>query len=166
MVSAAFQREGTVNQREGQIITEYLAVLVESRIKCETTHTSPDILTEKGLTPWTKAISPMALSYLMFRWPCWQEMTMNWAHRLCQETATESICSVNTLRQKSLVNQSKSSTPMRIGKDLRAKMLLGKKKKKHRPHHFPTACCFRKTQPWHFADIGFHSFSRPYQLVL
>ena len=41
----------TVNQREGQIITEYLAVLVESRIKCETTHTSPDILTEKGLTP-------------------------------------------------------------------------------------------------------------------
>ena len=42
-------------QREGQIITEYLAVLVESRIKCETTHTSPDILTEKGLTPWTKA---------------------------------------------------------------------------------------------------------------
>ena len=58
----------TVNQREGQIITEYLAVVVESRIKhgacillqapwikCETTHTSPDILTEKGLTPWTKA---------------------------------------------------------------------------------------------------------------
>ena len=41
----------TVNQREGQIITEYLAVLVESRIKRETTHTSPDILTEKGLTP-------------------------------------------------------------------------------------------------------------------
>ena len=41
----------TVNQREGQIITEYLAVLVESRIKCETAHTSPDILTEKGLTP-------------------------------------------------------------------------------------------------------------------
>ena len=39
-----------VNQREGQIITEYLAVLVESRIKCETTHISPDILTEKGLT--------------------------------------------------------------------------------------------------------------------
>ena len=36
----------SVNQREGQIITEYLAVLVESRIKCETTHTSPDILTE------------------------------------------------------------------------------------------------------------------------
>ena len=30
------QREGTVNQRVGQIITEYLAVLVESRIKCET----------------------------------------------------------------------------------------------------------------------------------
>ena len=45
------QTEGTVNQREGQIITEYLAVLVESRIKCETTPTSPDILTEKGLTP-------------------------------------------------------------------------------------------------------------------
>ena len=45
------QREGTVNQREGQIITEYIAVLVESRIKCETTHTSPDILTEKNLTP-------------------------------------------------------------------------------------------------------------------
>ena len=42
---------GPVNQREGQIITEYLAVLVESRIKCETTHTSPDISTEKGLTP-------------------------------------------------------------------------------------------------------------------
>ena len=42
---------GPVNQREGQIITEYLAVLVESRIECETTHTSPDILTEKGLTP-------------------------------------------------------------------------------------------------------------------
>ena len=42
---------GQVNQREGQIITEYLGVLVESRIKCETTHTSPDILTEKGLTP-------------------------------------------------------------------------------------------------------------------
>ena len=41
----------TVNQREDQIITEYLAVLVESRIKCETTQTSPDILTEKGLTP-------------------------------------------------------------------------------------------------------------------
>ena len=41
----------TVNQREGQIITEYLAVLVESRIKCETTHTSPNILTEKGLMP-------------------------------------------------------------------------------------------------------------------
>ena len=36
----------TVNQREGQIITEYLAVLVQSRIKYETTHTSPDILTE------------------------------------------------------------------------------------------------------------------------
>ena len=47
---------GLVNHREGQIITEYLAVLVESRIKCETTHTSPDILTEKGLMPWTKAI--------------------------------------------------------------------------------------------------------------
>ena len=45
----------TVNQREGQIVTEYLAVLVESRIKCETTHTNPDILTEKGLIPWTKA---------------------------------------------------------------------------------------------------------------
>ena len=47
MVSAA------VNQREGEIITEYLAVSVESRIKCEITctHTSPDILTEKGLTP-------------------------------------------------------------------------------------------------------------------
>ena len=45
----------TVNQRKGQIITEYPAVLVESRIKCETTYTSPDILTEKGLTPWTKA---------------------------------------------------------------------------------------------------------------
>ena len=29
---------------------------MESRIKCETTHTSTDILTEKGLTPWTKAI--------------------------------------------------------------------------------------------------------------
>ena len=43
------------NQRENQIITEYLAVLVESRIECETTHTSTDILTEKGLTPWTKA---------------------------------------------------------------------------------------------------------------
>ena len=42
-------------QREGQIVTKYLAVLVESRIKCETTHTNPDILTEKGLTPWTKA---------------------------------------------------------------------------------------------------------------
>ena len=42
---------GPVNQREGQIITEYLAVLVESRIECETTHTSTDILTEKGLTP-------------------------------------------------------------------------------------------------------------------
>ena len=28
---------GLVNQREGQIITEYLAVLVESRIECETT---------------------------------------------------------------------------------------------------------------------------------
>ena len=43
---------GPVNQREGQIITEYLAVLMESRIKCETTHTSPDILTEiYGLTP-------------------------------------------------------------------------------------------------------------------
>ena len=44
---------GPVNQNEGQIITEYLAVLVESRNKCETTHTrtSPDILTEKGLTP-------------------------------------------------------------------------------------------------------------------
>ena len=53
---------------------------------------------------------------------------MNWAHRLCQETARESICSVNMLRQKSLVNQSKSSTHMRIGNDLRAKMLLGKKK--------------------------------------
>ena len=42
---------GPVNQREGQIITEYLAVLVESRIECETTHTSTDNLTEKGLTP-------------------------------------------------------------------------------------------------------------------
>ena len=42
---------GPVNQREGQIITKYLAVLVESRIECETTHTSTDILTEKGLTP-------------------------------------------------------------------------------------------------------------------
>ena len=32
--------------------TEYLAILMESRIKCETTqYTSPDILTEKGLTP-------------------------------------------------------------------------------------------------------------------
>ena len=41
-----FSEGGPVNQREGQIITEYLAVLVESRIKCETTHTSPDILTE------------------------------------------------------------------------------------------------------------------------
>ena len=30
---------GPVNQREGQIITEYLAVLVESRIKCETSYT-------------------------------------------------------------------------------------------------------------------------------
>ena len=47
---------GPVNQREGQIITEYLAVLLENRIECETTHTSTDILTEKGLTPWTKAI--------------------------------------------------------------------------------------------------------------
>ena len=47
---------GPVNQREGQIIIEYLAVLVESRIECETTHTSTDILTEKGLTPWTKAM--------------------------------------------------------------------------------------------------------------
>ena len=46
---------GPVNQREGQIITEYLTVLVESRIECETTQTSTDILTEKGLTPWTKA---------------------------------------------------------------------------------------------------------------
>ena len=35
---------------EGHIITEYLAVVVESRIKCEITHTSPDILTAKGLT--------------------------------------------------------------------------------------------------------------------
>ena len=34
---------GPVNQKEGKIITEYLAVLVESRIKHETTHTSPDI---------------------------------------------------------------------------------------------------------------------------
>ena len=41
----------TVNQREGQIITEYLAVVVQTRIKCETTHTSSDILTEKGPTP-------------------------------------------------------------------------------------------------------------------
>ena len=47
---------GPVNQREGQVITEYLAVLVESMIECETTHTSTDILTEKGLTPWTKAM--------------------------------------------------------------------------------------------------------------
>ena len=55
MVSSAFcflllanskSEGGPVNQREGQIITEYLDVLVESRIKCETTHTSPDILTE------------------------------------------------------------------------------------------------------------------------
>ena len=52
MVSSAFllanskSEGGPVNQWEGQIITEYLAVLVESRIKCETTHTSPDILTE------------------------------------------------------------------------------------------------------------------------
>ena len=51
MVSSAFlanskSEGGPINQREGQIITEYLAVLVESRIKCETTHTSPDILTE------------------------------------------------------------------------------------------------------------------------
>ena len=37
----------TVNQREGQIITEYLAVVVESRMKCETTHTSPGILTDE-----------------------------------------------------------------------------------------------------------------------
>ena len=51
MVSAAFQCWPTVNQREGQIITEYLAAVLESRIKCETTHTSPDILTKKGLTP-------------------------------------------------------------------------------------------------------------------
>ena len=57
----------TVNQREGQIITEYLAVVVESRIKCETTHSSPDILTEKGLTPWTKASSGVELvSYTDF----------------------------------------------------------------------------------------------------
>ena len=53
MVSSAFSKSegGLVNQREGQIITEYLAVLVESRIECETTQTSTDILTEKGLTP-------------------------------------------------------------------------------------------------------------------
>ena len=50
VVSSAFRRR-PVNQREGQIITEYLAVLVESRIKCETTHTNPDILTEKDLMP-------------------------------------------------------------------------------------------------------------------
>ena len=50
-----FSEGGPVNQREGQIINEYLAVLVENRIKCETTHTSPDILTEKVLMPWTKA---------------------------------------------------------------------------------------------------------------
>ena len=61
MVSSALANSksegGPVNQREGQIITEYLAVLVESRIECETIHTSTDILTEKGLTPWTKAKS-------------------------------------------------------------------------------------------------------------
>ena len=58
MVSFAFHvlansksEGGPVNQREGQIITEYLAVLVESRIECETTQTSTDILTEKGLMP-------------------------------------------------------------------------------------------------------------------
>ena len=56
MVSGNSKSEGgLVNQREDQIITEYLAVLVESRIECETTQTSTDILTEKGLTPWTKA---------------------------------------------------------------------------------------------------------------
>ena len=40
------QREGTVNQREAQIITEYLAVLEESSYTYKS-----DILTEKGLTP-------------------------------------------------------------------------------------------------------------------
>ena len=54
---------GPVNQKEGQIITEYLAVLVESRIECETTHTSTDILTEKGLTPWNKAMKLMNTEY-------------------------------------------------------------------------------------------------------
>ena len=56
MLANSKSEGGPANQREGQIITECLAVLVESRIECETTQTSTDILTEKGLTPWTKAI--------------------------------------------------------------------------------------------------------------
>ena len=42
MVSGQFNSKsegGPVNQREGQIITEYLDVLVDSRIKCETSYT-------------------------------------------------------------------------------------------------------------------------------
>ena len=58
----------TVNQREGKILTEYLAVVVESRIKCETTHTSPDILTEKGLPPWTKAMIAPDSFFFFFKW--------------------------------------------------------------------------------------------------
>ena len=50
---------GLVNQREGQIITEYLAAFggkqYSTGLNCETTHTNPDILTEKSLTPWTRA---------------------------------------------------------------------------------------------------------------
>ena len=70
MVSGQFcnskSEGGLVNQREGQIITEYLAVLVESRIECETTQTSTDILTEKGLTPWTKAKVSLTLDFAFF----------------------------------------------------------------------------------------------------
>ena len=69
MLANSKSEGGPVNQREGQIITEYLAVLVESRIECETTHTSTDILTEKGLTPWTKAtpVRPFLL-FCQYSW--------------------------------------------------------------------------------------------------
>ena len=79
MLANSKSEGGPVNQREGQIITEYLAVLVESRIECETTHTSTDILTEKGLTlvlanskseggPVNQREGQIITEYLLFWW--------------------------------------------------------------------------------------------------
>ena len=61
---------GPVNQREGQIITEYLAVLWKAglnvKLHIQVTYT----LTEKGLTPWTKATFTFALEIRQIQCTC------------------------------------------------------------------------------------------------